>query len=333
MSKHLPGSPSLITACLAACLLLTAACEVTGESPCGSNPGAAAGKDSGVASDRSAPTPDSALAAAAGPSRITSFKALTSALEQGRAVRAVVHYKVCDLLPGNTPFGVDVTGAMTVRHFDLIPRGTGMPKAYVEFSEDSLVWLWNSGKWRYVKDHVRVRIYDDLKVLVQADYYDPSTFSNRMHEQLVCKVDPGNGSGSFGVSLFKLPGAPRTLATYKELMAALRGGSLVRTLVDLSKCVDAKGGKGPGIRTSVDIETFEQFERNIYGNALAYVSASSNNLVSDSTSVTRRYIKLRMREDNSVEVVVKHLDPVKFTDSSDTTFTCALGSSVRSWIL
>ncbi len=316
------GRRALLLSTLAIC---AAACDASqqGEAP----PAADAG-----APDLTAAAPDAAPAAAAQPVRLTTFQQLTEALTAGYAVRGVVHYKVCDLLPGKLPFDVDVTGAMAVRQFDLVPRQTGKPKAYVEFSDSSLVWLYSGGKWRYVQDNVRFRVYDDLQVLVHANYYDPSSYSVRMDEQLACKVDPGRADGAkYGVSLFRLPGAPRQLGSYKALMAALRGGQRVHAQVHLDKCKDASGAAGPSLTTSVGVEVFEQFERNVYGNALAYVSASSNSLEDDGTTVKRRYIKLRLREDGSVQVVFKRLDPVKFTDSSDETYSCAMGSSVTIW--
>ena len=117
--------------------------------------------------------------------------------------------------------------------------------------------------------------------------------------------------------------APKQLYDLDELMTALRAGKDVRVGIYYGHCtiggsavMDAQGG--------LTVETFEWFGAGSIGNDEAYVAFSKSSLVLMYDEHYLDYVKVRVYEGGSVDVIAEYLNPVTYEVDMYEEFECEL---------
>lgn len=116
---------------------------------------------------------------------------------------------------------------------------------------------------------------------------------------------------------------PSLLTTYDDLLAALKSGARVRVVLDYTRCT-LEGQPGPNALGAMNIDTFEWFGKQVVGNPKAYVAASENHLIRLPSGFVYDYVRVRISEDDSVEVEVKYLDPKTYAVTVDELMECRI---------
>lgn len=118
--------------------------------------------------------------------------------------------------------------------------------------------------------------------------------------------------------------------TYKEVRNALSIGNKLRAVVHYDKMnlyVDGVKVKSPNVTTGLGIENYEHFERESVGNDLAYIATSNTQLISHPKfGVLYNYGKIRIFEDETIEIEMKYLDPVTYKVITQELFNSTLSS-------
>jgi len=109
------------------------------------------------------------------------FATLMQALNQGKEVRAVLHYAEFRLLvDGKETAAPDAIGGMSFGTFEYFAAGSiGNSKAFVTTSETVLISHPSRG---YVYNYVKLKVYEDNAVDLVARYLNPTTFEVVMDE-------------------------------------------------------------------------------------------------------------------------------------------------------
>ena len=141
----------------------------------------------------------SVLPARAETRRLENFEALMAALKQGESVRVVIDYGRCRLMmdgkPADAPKAI---GGMAIEVFEYFaPKAVGNPKAFVVFSETSLI---NHPKRGFVQNYVKFKVREDDSVEVTAQYIKPVTMRIVMDETFTSVIDDAKNQGA--VSFF-----------------------------------------------------------------------------------------------------------------------------------
>ena len=116
----------------------------------------------------------------------------------------------------------------------------------------------------------------------------------------------------------------KIIKNFDQLMFALRTGSEVRAVIYYSRCkliVDSVETKAPDAVGGMVLNTFEFFAPNAVKNAKAFVTSSQTILISHPRQGhVYNYVKMRIYEDNSVEINAKYLNPTTYQVVMDETF-------------
>jgi hypothetical protein len=117
---------------------------------------------------------------------------------------------------------------------------------------------------------------------------------------------------------------PRSLNTFSELFASLMAGQAVRVVIDYGKCrlfSDGKEVPSPQAIGGMALWPFEYFARKSVGNDRAYFAISETRLIAHrSYGYVLNYVKVRIFEDQSVEITARYLDPKTHEVRMDETF-------------
>lgn len=117
---------------------------------------------------------------------------------------------------------------------------------------------------------------------------------------------------------------PVQLNNYEQLMDALTGGYRVSAVIHYGDCklvIDGQEEEAPDAIGGIELGAFEHFARGCVRNEKAYVSASENVLIGHPRyGFVFNYAKIRVYEDNTVEIVVRYLDPTTYEVKMDETF-------------
>jgi len=117
--------------------------------------------------------------------------------------------------------------------------------------------------------------------------------------------------------------APRKLLSFTELNQSLEAGYSVRAVLRYAKC-DLDGAPGPNAVGGMDIGVYEYFAKGVVGNPQAYLATSENKLIHMQSGKVFNYVKLSIREDDTVEIRAQYLNPTDFTVKMDETFKCRI---------
>ena len=136
-----------------------------------------------------------------GQKQLNNIEELMSTLNSGKQVRMVIYYSKCQLISDNeiedkVPAAV---GGMTINVYEYFEKGAVRnDQAFVVFSESKLI-RYPKGEG-YVYNYVKVKITDDNKVKVTAEYLSPINFSVMMTENFFTDINDGKNDG--GVILY-----------------------------------------------------------------------------------------------------------------------------------
>lgn len=131
--------------------------------------------------------------------RIKNFTGFMNALKNGEDVKAVFEYGKCKLVIDSTEEkSPDVTGGMAVEEFEYFPAMTiNNPKGYVAFSKTVLI---SHRRHKYVWNYVKVRVYEDNSVEINARYIKTDYSENLMEETFYGVINDGTNNG--GVNFY-----------------------------------------------------------------------------------------------------------------------------------
>ena len=118
-------------------------------------------------------------------------------------------------------------------------------------------------------------------------------------------------------------GEPQQLYNLDELMEALRAGKDVRVSLFYGHCtldgyavIEASGG--------MTVETYEWFGAGAIGNDQAYVAFSKSSLVLMYDEHYNDYVKVRIYDDGTVDVIAEYLNPQTYEVDMYEEFDCDL---------
>jgi len=104
----------------------------------------------------------------------------------------------------------------------------------------------------------------------------------------------------------------------------MKEGGIVKVVIHYGKCklfVEEKEENPPEVIGGMEIKAFEYFGKGAIKNESAFISASETILISHSLyGYVYNYIKIRVYDDNSVEIIARYLDPKSFEVKMDETF-------------
>ena len=121
-----------------------------------------------------------------------SFGELAATLHDGHEVRAVFDYHACTLVSEKGDIGEpgpEAIGGMALRSWELFAPGVvHNPQAFVAASETHLIRHPTRG---FVQNYVKVKVFADDSVEVNAAYLDPKSLRVVMDETFRCTIDHG----------------------------------------------------------------------------------------------------------------------------------------------
>ena len=144
---------------------------------------------------------------------------------------------------------------------------------------------------------------------------------------------------TLGIAL--APSQSKQVAGFDELMQALKGGSEVRVVIDYAQCkliIDSAEVRAPAAIGGMSLSTYEYFAPMVVRNPKAYVTSSQTVLISDPRhGYVLNYVKIKIIENDSVEVTARYLNPGTYQIVMDETFYGAVskgddGRGVRMFV-
>ncbi len=120
------------------------------------------------------------------------FKALTA----GETVKMIVHYKQCQLISDNEIVKKvpDAIGGMVLNSFEYFaPMSIRNKHGYISSSKTVLI---NHPRYGFVMNYAKVRIFDNDKIRIIAQYVDPKTYKIEMDESFFTVIDNGKNKGA-----------------------------------------------------------------------------------------------------------------------------------------
>jgi len=136
----------------------------------------------------------------AGPKQLTSFTAIMNHLKSGGKVNLVLDYGQMQLKVDNEVVeSPKAIGGMTLEPWEFFEKGVVRNEnAYVVSSETHMI---SSTRYGFVFNYVRVRIYDNEKVEVNAKYvttdYKQTVMDETFYGEISKKKDDKKGVGAF----------------------------------------------------------------------------------------------------------------------------------------
>ena len=128
----------------------------------------------------------------------------------------------------------------------------------------------------------------------------------------------------WAVGLSATSGQSKQIKNFDQLMFALRTGSEVRAVIYYARCkliVDSVETKAPDAIGGMSFNTFEYFAPNAVRNPKAFVTTSQTMLISHPRQGhVYNYVKLKVYEDDNVEINAKYLNPTTYQVVMDETF-------------
>jgi hypothetical protein len=122
-----------------------------------------------------------------GPRSLPRHADVLAALEEGRAVRAVVHYGRCQLfVDGKEEPSVDAVGGLAVAAVEHFAKGVvHNDRAYTAISETRTIV---HPRYGAVSNYARLRLFEDGEVEVTAKYLKPPALEVVMDETFKCRL-------------------------------------------------------------------------------------------------------------------------------------------------
>ena len=116
----------------------------------------------------------------------------------------------------------------------------------------------------------------------------------------------------------------------KSLFEKLNLGKEVNVVIHYSKCkliIDGEEVQSPDAVGGMKLMPFEYFARMSVRNEKAYVTSSETHLISHrSYGYVLNYVKIRIFEDDTVEIIAQYLDPNSYQVKMDETFWAVINN-------
>ncbi len=120
------------------------------------------------------------------------------------------------------------------------------------------------------------------------------------------------------------------LISAKSLFEKLNLGKEVNVVIHYAKCkliVDGEEVQSPDAVGGMKLMPFEYFARMSVRNEKAYVTSSETHLISHrSYGYVLNYVKIRIFEDDTVEIIARYLDPNTYQIKMDETFWAVINN-------
>lgn len=117
---------------------------------------------------------------------------------------------------------------------------------------------------------------------------------------------------------------PLQLKSFAEIFDNIKAGAEVRVVIHYGNCklfVDGKEETPPEDIGGMELKTFEYFGKGSIKNDAAFISASETVLISHPKyGYVYNYIKIRIYDNDSVEIIARYLDPKSYEVKMDETF-------------
>ncbi|MCU0453343.1 MAG: hypothetical protein MUE68_06765 [Bacteroidetes bacterium] len=117
---------------------------------------------------------------------------------------------------------------------------------------------------------------------------------------------------------------PARCTSFDELLTSLKEGWTVRTTIEYAKCrlvIDSVEHQSPEAIGGMSIETYEYFGRGVVRNVKAYLATSETHVISHPRhGYVLNYVRLRIYEDDAVEITARYLNPTTYAVVMDETF-------------
>ena len=128
--------------------------------------------------------------------QLRSFDEILKALTSGNTVKAVFHYKGCKLIRDNEEVErvPDAIGGMELSTFEYFAPGSiGNKNGFISSSRAVLI---NHPDYGFVMNYAKVRINDNNKIQIIAQYLTPNTYEIKMDESFYTVIDDGQNNGA-----------------------------------------------------------------------------------------------------------------------------------------
>lgn len=124
--------------------------------------------------------------------QLKSFEELMTSLNSGKQVRMVAFYKKCRLISDNEEQEKvpDAVGGMHLGVYEYFAKESVKNKqAFVVFSESKLIQYPKGDGFVY--NYVKIKVTEDNKVKITAQYVDAKTFDIKMDENFFGEINDG----------------------------------------------------------------------------------------------------------------------------------------------
>jgi hypothetical protein len=125
----------------------------------------------------------------------------------------------------------------------------------------------------------------------------------------------------------------KQLTDFKELFDALKNGGSVSAVIHYSSCrlvIDSVEAESPDAIGGMDITPFEYFSAGLFKNNPAYIASSQTVLIYiKKYGYVYNYVKLKIIEDNTVEVTARYLSVNDYKILMDETFYCSINDGIK----
>ena len=118
------------------------------------------------------------------------------------------------------------------------------------------------------------------------------------------------------------------IKNYNELITALTNGKSVRVIIHYQRCrliIDGTEQKSPEVIGGMDLEPFEYFAKGAVNNNKSFITSSETVLISHPRfGYVFNYVKIRIYEDNTAEIIARYLDPKSYDVVMEETFIASI---------
>lgn len=136
---------------------------------------------------------------------------------------------------------------------------------------------------------------------------------------------------------FSIFAQTQQLKDFNQLFNSLKSGETVRAIIHYELCrlvIDGKEEVAPNAIGGMDLNTFEYFAKGSVRIDNAFISVSETVLISHPRyGYVLNYVKLRIYEDDNVEIVARYLDPKTYEVKMDETFYARINNGNNSGAL
>ncbi len=136
-----------------------------------------------------------------GQKQLDNFEQLLESLKKGNEVKVRIHYAKCNLyIKGEKQkSSPNAIGGMTLDVFEYFAPGSiKNEKGFLASSKKSFISLNND---KFVYNYVKIKIYEDSSVEINAKYLEPNSFKVLMNETFKTVINNGKNRG--GVWLYE----------------------------------------------------------------------------------------------------------------------------------